>query len=639
MNRSPVHGAWPLVLALLCCLCSPSHAVAPGESGWAEQPLVETPVGELAIRLVPLTLEELASVRGAIMADVRENAETLADVMIQQARLAAADAANREQMEAIAEQLVAVLIARRELVDRARAVLNAVEAKGGDAAADRAYLEVVAGLLPDLETTFVGETEGELLSNDLVLQRVDELVEIVRAEPPAHRRAVPWEVPLSEFSLELQPLSTEQLLERLDEWRAILQVEVRNRIRIDILLNDSAKLEESLRVRNEGARLVGMDSEGVSVDELRAALAERAEVQQQVITAIVDRMRVAIELAKRRGESANEYVDYIASATGRKLNFTDFSVLRVQVAQWLNSSTGGRLIAWNAFVFVAIAMAFWLISRFAGMLTRSAVRRIPRASSLLGPVLAGIVQKVLLVVGLVVAASAVGVDTGPLLATIGAAGLVIGLALQGTLSNFASGILILLNRPFDIGDVVDAGGVFGKVSAMNLVSTTILTFDNQLMLVPNNQIWNTVITNATGKKTRRGDLTFGIAYDADITRAVAVLEEVLGAHPKTLADPAPIVRVNELADSSVNLIARPWVRTTDYWDVYWDLMREVKERFDREGIGIPFPQRDLHVPGTIEVKLAGEGQGAGSEGSVRAAGRRMPGSPVREVGPDADDGD
>jgi small conductance mechanosensitive channel len=472
------------------------------------------------------------------------------------------------------------------------------------------------------------------------LKRVDELVAIVRATPPAHERPAPWDVPLSEFELELQPLSTEQVLERLDAWRRLLQAEVSKRIQIDILLNDTDKLERSVEVRNEGARLVGVASDEVTLDELKVALAERAEAQQQIITKIVDRMRVAIELSKRRGEDAQQYIDYIASSTGRKLNFSDLSVLRVQLMQWLTSSSGGLLIARNALLFIGIVALFWLISRAAGLITRSAVRRIPKASSLLGPVVAGIVQKVLIVVGFVFAASAVGVDTGPLLAMIGAAGLVIGLALQGTLSNFASGILILLNRPFDVGDVVDAGGVFGKVSAMNLVSTTILTFDNQLMLVPNNQIWNAVITNVTGKRTRRVDLTFGIAYSANIAKAVEVLEEVLGAHPKTLDDPAPIVRVHELGDSSVNLIARPWVRTNDYWDVYWDLMRQVKERFDREGIGIPFPQRDLHVPGAIEVRLSGGAPAATGSPSYPASPQvHRPDSDVRESGPPADDGD
>ena len=435
--------------------------------------------------------------------------------------------------------------------------------------------------------------------------RVAELVAMVSAERPVHERKDPWDVPVTEFELELQPLTTEQVLERLEKWQALLQQQVRERIRMDILLNDPDKLEQNLEIRNKAAQLVGIAADDVSVDELKTALAQQVEAQQQIIIAITDRMKVAIEIVKRRGGDAQPFIDYIASATGRKLNFTDLSVLRVQLLQWLTSPSGGRLIARNAILFAGIVAMFWVAGRFLGLFTRYASRRIPKSSSLLGPVLAGIVEKLTLMVGVVVAASAVGVDTGPLLAMIGATGLVIGLALQGTLSNFASGILILLTRPFDVGDVVDAGGVFGKVEAMNLVSTTILTFDNQLMLVPNNQIWNSVITNVTGKDTRRVDLTFGIAYTTEIAKATEILEELLSTHPKTLDDPEPVVRVHELADSSVKLIARPWVRTADYWDVYWDLMRQVKERFDEQGVTIPFPQRDLHIPGAIEVRLAG----------------------------------
>ncbi len=574
----------------------------PAEAGGS---FAAMPQDELAIRLVPLGLDELDAIRADLMARVRETSSRLADAMVERLALSREGATDGARVEATAERTIGLLVRKKDLVRRARAVLRAIEAKGGDIAADRAYLDAVADLRPDLGATFLrgGADTGE--QRGVALQRVDELVALIGAEPPVHERPTPWEIPLTELELELQPLSTAAILERLERWRSLLEEEVRKRIRIDILLNNTAKLEQSLRVRDEGARLVGMAPEEVSLEELKAALAERAEAQQRVITAIVDRMRAAIELCKRRGEDAQEYIDYIASATGRRLNFSDLSVLRVQVVQWLSSPTGGLRIARNTALFIGVVAMLWLVSRAGGLITRSAVRRVPGSSSLLGPVLAGIMQKVLLIVGIVVAAGAVGVDTGPLLAMIGAAGLVIGLALQGTLSNFASGILILLNRPFDVGDVVDAGGVFGKVEAMNLVSTTVLTFDNQLMLVPNNQIWNTVITNVTGKRTRRVDLTFGIAYNADIARAVEVLEEVLAAHPKTLGEPEPIVRVHELADSSVNLIARPWVRTEDYWDVYWDLMREVKERFDREGIGIPFPQRDLHVPGAIRVTLDG----------------------------------
>jgi small conductance mechanosensitive channel len=643
MKQNGNIGAWSWLMILAAVWVALAPVVAGSDEPpivpeWANQP--DIPIADLEIRLAPLTLDELGVIRAAVMAGVRASSADLAEAMITRARLSREGDADAEQVEAIGARTISLLIQKKILVSRAKAILDAIEAKGGDAASDRAYLAVIANLQPDLGATFLREEARLVAPQDVPLRRVDELVAIVRASPPAHKRPKPWEVPLSEFELELQPLSTKQVLERLDEWQELLQTEVSKRIHIDILLNNTEKLEQSLEVRNEGARLAGVSVEEVSVDELKAALAERAEAQQVIITAIVDRMRVAIELSKRRGEDAQEYIDYIASATGRKLNFSDLSVLRVQLTQWFTSPTGGLLIARNTLLFIGIVLLFWLISRVVGLLTRSAVRRIPKASSLLGPVVAGIVQKVLIVVGFVFAAGAIGVDTGPLLAMIGAAGLVVGLALQGTLSNFASGILILINRPFDVGDVVEAGSVFGKVAAMNLVSTTILTFDNQLMLVPNNQIWNNVITNVTGKRTRRVDLTFGIAYNAEIAKAVAVLEEVLNAHPKTLSDPAPMVRVHELADSSVNLIARPWVRTDDYWDVYWDLMRQVKERFDQEGIGIPFPQRDLHMPGAIEVKLSrSEPSAAGSPSHRESPQVRPAESNVEETRPPSQEDD
>ena len=184
---------------------------------------------------------------------------------------------------------------------------------------------------------------------------------------------------------------------------------------------------------------------------------------------------------------------------------------------------------------------------------------------------------------------------GPLLAAIGAAGLVIGFALQGTLSNFASGIMIMVYRPFDVGDVISAAGTTGKVIGMNLVTTLVRTFDNQSIFIPNNKVWGDVITNVTANPTRRVDMKFGIGYGDDIERAREVLLEVVTSHEKVLADPAPVVQVGELGDSSVNFIVRPWSRTEDYWEVFWDVTREVKARFDAEGISIPFPQRDLHV--------------------------------------------
>jgi small conductance mechanosensitive channel len=150
-------------------------------------------------------------------------------------------------------------------------------------------------------------------------------------------------------------------------------------------------------------------------------------------------------------------------------------------------------------------------------------------------------------------------------------------------------------RPFDVGDVVDAAGVRGRVNHMSLVNTTFMTLDNQRLIVPNNMIWQSVITNVTAQRTRRVDLLFGISYSDDIEKAERVLMDILEKHESVLDDPEPVVRVHELGESSVNFAVRPWVKTSDYWETFWDLTREVKLRFDKEGISIPFPQRDVHV--------------------------------------------
>jgi small conductance mechanosensitive channel len=206
-----------------------------------------------------------------------------------------------------------------------------------------------------------------------------------------------------------------------------------------------------------------------------------------------------------------------------------------------------------------------------------------------------VVRKATFLVGLVVALSMLEVNIGPFLAAIGAAGFIIGFALQGTLSNFAAGIMILLYRPYDIGDFVNVAGVSGTVSAMTLVSTTLKLPDNQTVVIPNNSIWGDIITNVTGSETRRVDMVFGIGYDDDIAKAQGILEKIVKDHPLVLGSPEAVVRVNELADSSVNFVCRPWAKTSDYWTVYWDITRQVKEQFDQNSISIPFPQRDVHV--------------------------------------------
>ena len=205
------------------------------------------------------------------------------------------------------------------------------------------------------------------------------------------------------------------------------------------------------------------------------------------------------------------------------------------------------------------------------------------------------VKRLIIAIGVLIGLAALEVNVGPLLAVIGAAGFVIAFALQDSLGNFASGILILVFKPFDVGDTVQVAGVLGKVQSMNLLAVQIRTLDNKAVIVPNNQVWSDAITNVTGTSTRRVDLVFGIGYGDDMDKAQSILEDVVSKHEKILKDPEPVIRVHELGDSSVNFICRPWVKSADYWDVYWDLTRGVKERFDAEGVSIPFPQRDVHL--------------------------------------------
>ena len=256
---------------------------------------------------------------------------------------------------------------------------------------------------------------------------------------------------------------------------------------------------------------------------------------------------------------------------------------------------GGLKWLINIGIFVGALIVLYTIAGIARRLTRRAAGRIPNLSKLLQGFLAMVVFWLTIAIGLLVVLSALGINITPVFALIGGASFIMAFALQDTLANLAAGIMIMLNRPFDEGDYVDIGGVGGTVKSVSIVSTTVTTPDNQTIVVPNSKVWGNVITNVTASPTRRVDLTFGISYDDSIEKAQEVLERVTLAHPLVLKDPEPVIRVNELADSSVNFVCRPWVNGADYWTVYWDLTRRVKEAFDAEGISIPFPQSDLHI--------------------------------------------
>jgi small conductance mechanosensitive channel len=188
-----------------------------------------------------------------------------------------------------------------------------------------------------------------------------------------------------------------------------------------------------------------------------------------------------------------------------------------------------------------------------------------------------------------------GIETTSFIAVLGAAGLAIGLALQGSLSNFAAGFLMIIFRPFKVGDFIEGAGEAGVVEAIHMFTTTIRTGDNKTIIIPNSALSGGNITNYSTKDTRRVDLTVGASYDADIKHVREVLQGIIDANDKVLDDPASLIAVGELADNTVNFVVRVWVKTPDYWDVYFSMTEAVKVRFDEEGIGIPYPQRDVHL--------------------------------------------
>ncbi|GAA05061.1 small-conductance mechanosensitive channel MscS [Photobacterium leiognathi] len=207
----------------------------------------------------------------------------------------------------------------------------------------------------------------------------------------------------------------------------------------------------------------------------------------------------------------------------------------------------------------------------------------------------GLVRYLLFVIVLIAALSRIGVQTASVVAVIGAAGLAVGLALQGSLSNFAAGVLIVAFRPFKSGDFVEVAGVSGAVESIQIFSTELRTPDNKTVVVPNSSIIGNPITNYSRNATRRIDLVIGVSYSADLQKTKEVLKRVVNADERVLKDPEPTIGVVALADSSVNFVVRPWVNTPDYWAVYFDLNQAIKEELDKEGIEIPFPQMDVHL--------------------------------------------
>ena len=247
---------------------------------------------------------------------------------------------------------------------------------------------------------------------------------------------------------------------------------------------------------------------------------------------------------------------------------------------------------------IALALAIFIIGKFVvNLISKLIIKVLTRSNldAILIDFIASITKSIMLLFVVIASMDQLGINTTSLVALLGAAGLAIGLALQSSLQNFASGVMLIIFRPFKAGDFVEAAGISGTVEKINMFSSTLKTGDNREIIVPNGSIYGGVITNYSARATRRIDMTIGIGYESDIKLARDTLQTIINADSRILANPAPLIAVAELADSSVNFAVRPWVNSADYWAVKFDLNEKIKITFDEKGISIPYPQMDVHV--------------------------------------------
>jgi len=395
-------------------------------------------------------------------------------------------------------------------------------------------------------------------------------------------------VGLEELDLRLVPLTADELAPLAAAWQDQARAATQ------------AVIDKSLEIRAADA------SEAEALRQERLALVEERD-------RIFEKSRAVIASLEAKGGDPAEvdamrgYLSAVIAAGRSQLTLQEFTD---GFLAWLVSPEGGVAIGFRIAIIAGAFFGLLIVARVVRAWVRRAVDRTPQISNLLSGFLVMVVYWLTIAFGLMVVLAALGVNVTPLFALVGGASFIIAFALQETLGNLAAGLMIMINRPFDEGDYVQVAGLGGTIKHVSIMSTTVTTPDNQVITIPNSKVWGDVITNVTASDTRRVDLVFGISYGDSIERAQAVLEEVVTSHPLVLEDPAPMIRVSELADSSVNFIVRPWTKTGDYWTVYWDLHRAVKEAFDANGISIPFPQTDMHLHVADSGKAAGEGAAA-----------------------------
>lgn len=405
---------------------------------------------------------------------------------------------------------------------------------------------------------------------------------------------------INDFYSYINWLLTERLdnLKLLESWKIDITPE-RQELNQEISLY-AEFMATYLRNNTRQKELLQAELKSLPADA-RSSLEGKIATQARLVRSAVANLKQVVFLMDDQKLPVEQYNELIFKTTGNLAEaVVNFDTLRTVVAglwddliRWFKSNMGGMFS--RLFLFAALMAGAILLARLVRRgISRAVTHKKARFSTLVQEFFINVGGNLVVIFGFLFALAQVGLDLTPVLTGLGVAGIVIGFALQDTLSNFASGMMILIYRPFDVGDFVEAGGVAGKVGKMSLVNTTIRTFDNQVFMVPNAKIWGETIKNITSERIRRVDMVFGVAYEDNVEQVEKILEDIVTNHLKILKTPEYVIRLHALNESSVDFVVRPWVKTDDYWDVYWDITREVKVRFDREGVTIPFPQRELH---------------------------------------------
>ena len=276
----------------------------------------------------------------------------------------------------------------------------------------------------------------------------------------------------------------------------------------------------------------------------------------------------------------------------------DLDVAAITEFDWAGLLQTGKTSGVEFGLKILVAIIIFYVGRIVARMLTSTLHKVMQrqeVDKILETFACNLVYWLVMLFVIIASINHVGIETTSLIAVMGAAGLAVGLALQGSLSNFAAGVLIVIFRPYRVGDYIEAAGVAGTVLQVQILTTMMKTPDNKEIIVPNSQIMGSIITNYSANETRRVDMVVGVGYGDDLDKVRKVLQELADADDRILKDPACLIAVSELADSSVNFVLRPWAKTDDYWAVKFDLTEAIKKRFDKEGISIPFPQQDVHV--------------------------------------------